>query len=229
LTSTSDNFNLEAPPGFRGLHPDLPVRIYHRHLPHWRQDGAAYFVTFRLADSIPQQHLRALKWWRKQWEEANPEPRSEKQWEALAKEITSRTEAWLDSGYGECVFAHAALAREMSESLLKFQDQRYLTSCFVVMPNHVHLVIKPLGRFELEAILKDTKGYVARKVNATLHRSGTLWEQESYDRIIRDEEHLWQVIQYIGRNPAKAGLAREKWHRWIHPEWQAAKWRFQDD
>ena len=56
-----DDFNLSAPPNFRGLHPDLPVTMYHRHLPHWRQEGAIYFVTFRLADALPQDKLDYLK------------------------------------------------------------------------------------------------------------------------------------------------------------------------
>ena len=47
-------WNLPAPPGFHGLHPHKPLTMYHRNLPHWRQDGATYFVTYRLADSLPQ-------------------------------------------------------------------------------------------------------------------------------------------------------------------------------
>lgn len=222
------SFNLPAPPGFRGMDPDLPVRIYHRHLPHWRQQGATYFVTFRLADSIPQTQLRALKRWRQIWERRNPGPRSEKDWQTLAREITTRTERWLDEGFGACELGQPAIARLTAESLLKFQDERYFISCFVVMPNHVHAVLKPLGDHELEVILKNMKGYLARQTNQALNRSGTLWEEESYDRIIRDEEHLYRVIQYLGRNPIQAGLPRSDWHRWIHPEWQQAGWMFED-
>ena len=58
---------------------------------------------------------------------------------------------------------------------------------------------------------------------------GSLWQQESFDRIVRDEEHLWRVIQYIGRNPAKAGLPRTQWNRWIDPNWEALGWRFVDE
>ena len=225
----TDNFNLPAPPGFRGLHPDLPIRMYHRHLPHWRQDGATYAVTFRLADSIPQEHVRSLKRWREIWERSHQQPRSEADWDQLAREITHRTEAWLDEGYGECVFADATLAVEMAKSVVHFQDERYLTSCYCVMHNHVHLVMKPKDGFELEDILEGLKGFVSRKVNTHLGRKGVLWEQESYDRIIRDEEHLFRVIQYIGRNPAKAGYPREQWVRWIHPEWEQIGWGFRDE
>lgn len=226
---TSEPFNLAPPPGFRGLDPDLPVRVYHRHLPHWRQKGATHFVTFRLADSIPQEQLRALKRWRERWEREHPEPRSEEDWRELAREITTKTDAYMDEGYGECVFRERELADQMAKSLLHFQDQQYLTSCFAILPNHVHLLIKPLGEFELEDVLGSAKGFVSRKVNAILGRSGALWAEESYDRIVRDEEHLFRVIQYIGRNPLKAGLPRDLWYRWMHPAWDAAGWGFRDE
>jgi len=135
----------------------------------------------------------------------------------------------MDQGYGECVFRHHDLAKEMAKSLLHFQNERCLTSCFTVMPNHIHAVMKPLPGFELEDILESVKRFVSRKVNDRLDRSGALWEQESYDRIIRDEEHLYRVVQYIGRNPAKAGLSPEDWVRWVNPDWEQAGWGFRDD
>jgi len=221
------SFNLPAPAGFRGLDPNLPIRVYHRRLPHWRQDGTTYFVTFRLADSIPQTHLAALKRWRQIWESENPEPRSETQWKSLARNITSQTEKWLDEGFGDCVLAQAELRGRLEDSLFKFQDHRYLLSCYVVMPNHVHCLIKPLHGFELEIILKSLKGYTARQINSRLGKSGNLWEAESYDRVIRDEEHLYRVVQYIGRNPLNAGLRNDQYSRWVHPDWIQAGWCFQ--
>jgi REP element-mobilizing transposase RayT len=221
-----DTFNLPAPPGFRGLDPHQPLRIYQRHLPHWRQEGATYFVTFRLADSIPQANLQALKRWREIWENNHPEPRSEEDWRELVREITNRTESWLDQGYGACELGLPEIAQLMEESLLKFQDERYFVSCYAVMPNHVHAVLKPLDGYELEDVLGNMKGYVARQTNRVLGRSGRLWEEETHDRIIRDEEHLFRVVQYIGANFAKAGLPESAWHRWIHPAWQQAGWRF---
>lgn len=223
----NDTFNRPAPPGFRGRHPDLPLRTYHRRLPHWRQAGATYFVTFRLADSIPQTHLRALRRWRAIWERSHPEPRSEEDWKTFAREITAKTERWLDEGYGACELGLSRIARLLREGLEKFQDERAFVSCYVVMPNHVHAVVKPLGTYELEVLLKNLKGYTARRINEELGRVGTLWAAESYDRIIRDEEHLYRVVQYIGRNPGKAGLAEASWQRWIDPRWLEAGWRFE--
>jgi REP element-mobilizing transposase RayT len=96
------------------------------------------------------------------------------------------------------------------------------------MPNHCHLVIRPLDDWKLETILQGIQGVVAHRINANLNASGSLWQDESYDRILRDEEHLWRVLQYIGHNPLKAGLSGESWRCWIEPSWQAAGWRFVD-
>jgi putative transposase len=225
---TAETLNLPPPPGFRGLHPDLPITIYHRHLPHWRQRGATYFVTFRLADALPQSKLNELKQWREHWERSHPPPRSEEAWEAFAHEFTRRTEAWMDRGYGECVFRDPQLAEIMAGACVHFQNQRHVTFCYVIMPNHCHVAVQPLGDHELEDILDSWKGYVGHIVNKQLRRHGTLWQEESFDRIVRDEEHLFRVVQYIGNNPKKPGLPRDQWHRWIHPDWEAVGWGFHE-
>ena len=106
----SGALNLDPPPGFRGLHPDLPVTIYHRRLPHWRQPGATYFLTFRLADALPQSKQSELQQWRAEWELTHPEPRNEAEWLDFARRHAVRVEGWLDEGYGECVFLVVTLA-----------------------------------------------------------------------------------------------------------------------
>lgn len=134
----------------------------------------------------------------------------------------------MDEGYGSCAFQESRFSQLMSESLLHFQDQRHFTACFVVMPNHVHAVMRPINGYELEDCLQRIKQFVSLRVQRALKMEESLWQQESCDRIIRDEEHLWNVVQYIGRNPSKAGLPRNQWVRWIHPDWKAAGWNFTD-
>jgi REP element-mobilizing transposase RayT len=221
-------FNLPAPPDFRGLDENLPLRVYYRHLPHWRQDGATYFVTFRLDDALPQAKIRELQEMREKWEVENPEPRSKEVWEAFARDVTVKSERWMDEGYGACFFKSSRLAKLLSDALLHFNRQRYFIPCFVIMPNHCHLVIRPFEGHDLERILQVCKGYVAREINRAIGARRTVWQQESFDRIIRDEEHLYRVIQYIGMNPSRAGIAKENWFRWIDPVWQAAGWQFAD-
>ncbi len=222
-------FNLPPPPRFRGLNPDLAVTIYYRNLPHWRQEGATYFVTFRLDDALPQEKLQLLKSLRAQWERTHPPPWSEQDWKAYAREITQHAERWLDEGYGDCVSREPWASQILGEALVHAQDQQYFTSCYTIMPNHCHLLIQPMEGHPLEKILQVCKGYVAYRVNQQRNQRGSLWLEESYDQIVRDEEHLWRVVQYIGRNPRKAGLPRERWVRWIDPVWQKAGWDFVDE
>lgn len=96
----------EATPSARISRPAsrLPIEIYHRKLTHWRQQGSTCFVTFRLADAIPQEQLRQLKEHRRRWELAHPEPRSKEDWHEYAREITQKTDRRLDDGYGKCHF-----------------------------------------------------------------------------------------------------------------------------
>jgi REP element-mobilizing transposase RayT len=214
------------PPGFVGLHPDKRIRKYARHLPHWRQDGATYFVTFRLGDSLPEAKLIEIKNLRSHWEYTHPEPRSEKDWEEHSREIIRRTEAWSDEGHGACYFREKRWADDLRDRLHYFHGERYRLNCWVIMPNHCHLVFRSFDRHELEDLIGAMKGVTARHINADNKSSGELWEQECFDRIIRDTEHLERVIRYIGRNPLLAGLPRDKWFRWIDPEWIKAGWDF---
>ncbi|MEI8371298.1 MAG: transposase [Planctomycetota bacterium] len=222
-------FNLAAPPDFRGLDPHAPIEVYVRHLPHWRQDGATYFVTYRLADSLPQSKLNELRCWRHEWEQHHPPPRDDDTLDDLARQTMLRVEHWLDQGMGRCPLRESKPAGLVEKSMRHFDGQRYEVGCYVVMPNHVHMVLRPTvpRQFSLEKILQSWKTYTARQINTDLGSCDSLWEQESFDRIIRDEEHLWRAIQYIGRNPRLAGLSIETQPRWIRPEWIELGWHFE--
>jgi putative transposase len=79
----------------------------------------------------------------------------------------------------------------------------------VVMPDHVHLLFRPAMGFDLSRVMKGLKGASARKVNGHRGVTGMLWQDESHDRIVRDEEEFLLKLQYIAGNPVKAGLAEE--------------------
>lgn len=221
--------NLPLPTGFRGLNPDKPVTKYERQLPHWRQEGATYFVTFRLMDSLPQSKLRELKGLRDEWERRNPPPRSEKVLEQFARETFERVERWLDQGMGSCVLRSPANSAYVTQAMHHFDGSRYELDAYVVMPNHVHSILRPTqsGVHRLEDIVGSWKQFSSRRINAgTGNKDGT-WQEESFDRIIRDDEHLYRVIQYIGRNPENAGLDGDAYRLWIRPEWEELGWMFE--
>ena len=221
-------FNLAAPEGFRGLDPNKPLETYTRNLTHWRQDGATYFVTFNLADALPSPKKAKLESMRRQWERQNPPPRDEKTWTEYARILFRSVEKWMDAGYGACWFRREPYRNELHRSILHFHQQRYEIGCFVIMANHCHLVIRPFESIKLEEEIGSMKSVTANFINKRERSKGPVWHQESYDRIIRDEEHLYRVVQYIGSNPRRAGIPEQDWHRWINPQWRAANWDFHD-
>lgn len=221
-------WNLPSPPGFQGLREDLPLKAYEQLLPHWPQDGATYFVTFRLGDSLPQSKLHELRGLRIQWERKFPPPRTQENLDAISRKIFVRMEEWLGQGMGSCVLREPRCAKLVVDQLQAAQDDAYELGCYVIMPNHVHAVVRPLrsGAKELEAILQTWKGASAAKLSAVRGGSGSLWQRESFDRIVRDEEHLWRAIQYVGRNGSRAGLRAGEFVRWINPRWEELGWKF---
>jgi REP element-mobilizing transposase RayT len=91
----------------------------------------------------------------------------------------------------------------------------------VVMPDHVHLLLLPLRDqdgwpFPLVDILQCMKSATAHRINKLLHTSGPVWEEESFDHILRSDESLKEKCQYIWQNPVKAGLvARPEDYPWL--------------
>ncbi len=128
------NWNLSPPPGFQGLCEDLPLTVYERHLPHWRQDGATYFVTFRLEDSLPQPKLRELELFKAEWERQHPPPRSADDKERLTREMMRREEVWLDQGMGSCVLRSSDVSAMLVKAMQRDDGSGHELGCFTVMP-----------------------------------------------------------------------------------------------
>ena len=83
----------------------------------------------------------------------------------------------------------------------------YDLHAWVVMPNHVHLLITP--RSEVSKFLRKLKGFTAGQANRLLDRAGqTFWQEESYDRLVRSREEFKRIEAYILNNPVRAGLVR---------------------
>jgi REP element-mobilizing transposase RayT len=85
----------------------------------------------------------------------------------------------------------------------------YRLAAAVVMPDHVHLLLRPLDGVELSRIMKGIKGTSARKINGRRNRVGTVWQDESWDRIVRDATEFDEKLKYMAQNPIKAGLVDE--------------------
>lgn len=225
--------------------PAHEFSVLERRLPHWEQPGTFAFVTFRLADSLPDE--LATRFARDRFrllEEAGLDPNAEdcqvKTSRAtaalLAPEIarhglSPRAKsllrwklfcAWderLDQLRGECLLNHRDTSQVISDGLLKFDGERYVMAAFVVMPNHVHL----LAAFaRAEAIIKqgtDWRRYFAREVNKQVGRSGHLWQEDQFDHLVRSEASFDRIRSYIIENPRKAGLRSGEYRLYVSPQW----------
>ncbi len=182
------------------------------YLPHFDAPGTLQFITFRLADSLPQTVLKQLE------QELAQLPSSTRE-----RERRKKIEQWLDAGLGCCALRHPHMAEVMQQTLQKFDGERYRLIAWCIMPNHVHVLIEPA--ISLPKILQSWKSFTgswAISHNAKLGlgvpgATGTtknqFWMREYWDRYIRDEDHFRSTVNYIHNNPVKAGLCEEA-HDW---------------
>ena len=175
------------------------MTFYRRNLPHWIPDGRTIFLTWRLYGSLPRRAARQL---------AGAHTTPGEQFEALDRllDAASSGPRWLSDPE---IADYAEYPIERGAEL-----GRYVLHAYVVMPNHVHVLLEP--RVPLARITNVMKGVAARDANATLGRIGKpFWQDESFDHWVRTLDELERIRHYIEWNPVKAGLAArpEDW-RW---------------
>jgi REP element-mobilizing transposase RayT len=171
---------------------------YERNLPHWQPSGKNLFVTWRLKGSLPIEVIEKLKM----------------SADAPAGKKFRRFDEQLDLGSCGPVWLRDSRAASMVTATLKEAENRQwcILHAFVVMPNHVHVLLEP--GIELRKITKWIKGATARKVNELLgFENKSFWQDESFDHWIRNSGQFERVRDYIERNPVSAGLVRQP------PEW----------
>ena len=191
---------------FRPFNPLQEIDRSKRNLPHWQQEGACYFITFRLGDSLPQTLLDQWKQELDIWMSVHPKPWSVEIEAEYNERFPERREQWLDAGHGACYLRSSEMRDLVRTSLMKFDQARYDMDAFIMMPNHVHLLWQLRPGFDLSIELKGLKGASARACNVALNQGGTFWMDESYDRVVRDWEELSAFRHYIAENAAKAHL-----------------------
>ena len=183
-------------------------------LPHWFKEGATYAVTFRLADSIPHSVLEEYSLEKLRLEKIAAQAENdgeESKFRDVQAQIESlfsdRMEQALIVGHGECFMGRKEIASIVRNAIFGYAGERYEIGAWCVMPNHVHLLIKPFKGHSLSSILQGMKSISAKEANAFLGREGAFWQKESYDHMIRDAENFANQKKYILRNPVVAGLA----------------------
>ena len=212
--------------GFKGWHE----RGY---LPHCDKPGLTQFTTFRLWDSMPASR-------RGEWEHllsihersnaprtgarsiASPERKMRMELQTIAsREQRIKLEEYLDRGHGECFLRDARIATILETTLRFHHRSRFELLAWVVMPNHVHALIR-VGETPLSKIIQNWKSISAVAANKLLGRSGDFWQLDYWDTFMRDAEQTRKAIRYIENNPVKAKLCRAP------EEWPFSSARFRD-
>jgi REP element-mobilizing transposase RayT len=201
-SSVGQRHALPSSEKFDSHHHLIDVEFYLRRLPHWQPPGADFFVTWRLHGSLPRFRR-------------HPSESAGAAFAALDQQLDRATSGplWLkDAQVAECV----------SQTLLSGMHRwgLYELSAWVVMPNHVHVLLRPL--VPLRKVLMNVKSGSARAANAVIGHTGKhFWQDESYDHWVRNDRERNSIIRYIHHNPVSAGLAAapEDW------PWSSAGWQ----
>ena len=207
---------------------------YRRHLPHWQPRDAVFFVTFRVKNSMPYEVIESL---RKEQERAKKALVQSQQDDVEEDGYFRRWDIYLDKAeFGPRWLSQPEIADIVKEALHYRDGKVYDLHAFCIMSNHVHIVFEPSSKsdwqsdlldesecqpdhdrseyhFDLPKIMQSLKRHTARQANLILGRDGAFWQDESYDRVIRDSEEYVRVINYVLENPVKAGLV-STWDEW---------------
>jgi putative transposase len=198
----------------RFFNPYAKIQHTENRLPHWQQEGAVYFVTFRLADSVPSSLLNQWRDEREGWLRVHLEPWSFEIEREYHQRFSGAIERWLDEGHGACLLRRHDCAEIVAETLRHFEGERVMMISFAVMPNHVHVLFVQNPEWPLEKLIRSWKGFTARQLNKLLGRSGNFWQRDYFDRLVRDEKHFANCLRYIRRNPEKASLGKDEFILW---------------
>jgi len=190
------------------LNPDAPIeKNRDGDLPHWSQDEVMQFVTFRLGDALPRD--KVLRWkslseaFRNTW----PPPWTPETAAEYHRNFTMKLERWLDHGSGACWFRDPSNRKIFEEIIMHFQGERVEHEAWVIMPNHVHLLFKPIDT--IEKLVQAWKSVSAKRLG-----QGPIWQPNYRDTLIRDGEHFANAIRYIRNNPVKAKLRDDEFSLW---------------
>jgi type I restriction enzyme R subunit len=198
--------------------PSQEYAVVTRRLPHWSQAGTLCFITFRTWDSIPKSVLQRWLAERDAWLKRHGiDPKSgilRRHLEELQHDkrrdfqiqLSDRWNEHLDDCYGSCALRQSKISEIVSQSLLHFDGDRYDLTDYVIMPNHLHLLVAFPDENSMLHQCDSWKHYTATRINKLLCRSGRFWQHDGFDHLIRSVDQFEYLRNYIARNPQLANL-----------------------
>ena len=174
------------------------------YLPHIDAENTYQFLTWHLADSLP---IELATKWRADLQHLDDHQRQ--------RQYYRRLEKHLDLGFGSQLLKNLVVAKIVQDSLIFGHGERYALSAWSVMPTHVHCILRCNPGWTLSEIVQGIKGFTAHQINKKLGRTGQLWQEDYFDRMIRNEKHFHRTLKYIEWNAVKAKLCTDPTH-WIH-------------
>jgi REP element-mobilizing transposase RayT len=205
------------------MKPDVKVSETKRNLPHRQVDDCILFVTWRMAFTLPSDLVQDLTNRKTEYEAKTANLSSEYE-KRLHYDFRKQQFDYFDDYIGNDnklpqTLNNKEIAAIVIELIKSYDKVRYELISYCIMPNHVHLIIKPLAQedgvfWSLSDIMLSLKGNSANKINKLLNRKGKFWQTESYDHVIRNDKELINSIAYLLNNPIKANLCKTQ------TEWQ---------
>ncbi len=199
-------------------HPEF----HRRYLPHWHPGSGAFFITFRLFDSLPLHTLTELQ--RKleiELTRHSDTPENPHYTDNCYKKHFARFDTALDTeASGNHYLKQPEAAKIVANALAHYDGKEYDLVCFCIMSNHVHVLYTLLeDSRDISEIMHSIKRFTARELNKLFKREGQFWQHESYDRVVRNQKEFENIIRYILNNPVKAGLV-ESWEKYPYTYWR---------
>jgi type I restriction enzyme R subunit len=131
--------------------------------------------------------------------------------------VSDRWNQDLDDCHGQCVLRRADLSAIVADSLHHFDGERYEMTDFVVMPNHVHMLVAFPDEAAMLRQCDSWKHFTATRINAILHRSGRFWQQDGFDHLVRSADQFAYLRKYIADNPLRANLRTGQFKHYSKP------------
>ena len=197
------------------------VEQHRRFLPHYQEQERLFSVSWRREGSLAKPVLQMIEQMRT-LSDRLAEAKEDDQRQKLALEYRNKLEDYdhqLGVYHDNGIQLTENQVAEIIGSSFRFYDGKdYILVAYCIMPNHIHLLIKPLldeeGEFHhLSEIVRKLKSFTARQILKLYPGEKKLWRADYFDRFIRGESDYWHTVEYILNNPVKALLVK-RWEDW---------------